>query len=545
MSYFTLQGSMLQFRNIMPKSWNILSQFPKDLLEQLLINRGVITDDQKDKYFNPKIKDYPQDIDIPNIDKAQKRISQAIQDSQLIVVYGDYDVDGICASAILYHGLTSIGAKVLPYIPHREKEGYGLSRVGLDAVKTKGASLVISVDCGIVALDQADYAKELGLDLIITDHHQPSDKLPQALTIVHSTGMCGAAVAWCLIQDQINSELRTELLELVAIATVCDMIPLIGINRAFVTLGLKQLNSTKNIGLKALINECSIKVAKLGVFEIGFLIGPRLNAIGRIEDALPALRLLCTKDKVKASELARILCQANDHRKQLTLDGMNLAKEMVSVENDRVLILNSPVWVPGIIGLIAGRITEEFGISTIVISEGDEVSKGSARAVKGLNITEVIRTQSPLLLNVGGHEGAAGFSLETKNISQFKDGLLAMDYQKYPTIEPTIDIDAQVSLKDINKQLISDIEKLQPCGLGNLEVLLAATAVRVDDLRQVGSGKHLQLTVDGVKAIGFGMGDKFDLIQKGQLINIAFTPSINEFNGNLSIQLQLKDIQFS
>ncbi len=536
----------------MPKVWSVAEKASEDLLEQLLINRGIISKTAKEVYLNPALEYFKDSISIPGTVKAQERIKKAIKDEELIFIYGDYDVDGISASTVMYHGLTSIGAKVYPYIPHREREGYGLSEVGLNVAKEKKATLVISVDCGIVAFEQAKFAKKLGLDLIITDHHQPladaqsKPRFPETFCLVHTTAMCGAAVAWCLLYGLIDSELSDDLLQFVAMATVCDMIPLTGVNRFFVKKGLEILSTTKNIGLKALLNECGILKAKLTTFDVGFLIGPRLNAIGRLEHAIDALRLLCTKDPVKARKLATLLCSANDQRKQLTLDGLNKARQLYKdQQTSPLVVINSKDFIPGIIGLIAGKISEEFGVSAIVISEGEAISKGSARAANGLNIVEAIRGQIDLLVDVGGHQGAAGFTIETSKIAQFKANLQNIDFGSMEVCDPLLKIDAQVSLKDVTKELISRINLLEPFGLDNPNVVLASKALKVDELRLVGDGKHIQLVVDGIKAIAFNMGDVYPLLKKGQLINLAYVPEIDNFNGNEKMQLRVKDIQTS
>ena len=435
--------------------WKILPKRSDDLVEQLLFNRGISSKEQ-DEFFHPKISDFEKDLQIPGISKAQKRISQAIANEELIIVYGDYDVDGITASAILYKGLVSIGARVLPYIPHREKEGYGLSKLGLQAAKDSSATVVISVDCGIVAFEQAKFAKELNLDLIITDHHLPQAKLPQAFEIVHSTKMCGAAVAWCLIAGIIKKDLSQELLQFVAIATVCDLIPLINLGRSFVFEGLKVLNRTTNLGLLALINESGLIPGEIGSFEIGYIIGPRLNAVGRLEHAIDALRLLCTKDSTKARKLAKLLCETNTVRQQMTTLAIEQARVLVDSKKG-IHILASNEWSSGIIGLIAGKITEEFYCPTIAISLGETISKGSARSVDGINIVEVIRKHKDLLIDIGGHPGAAGFSIETKHIEIFKSRLerYAQSFKKQ---EKVLTIDAAVLASQLSKKLITDLQ---------------------------------------------------------------------------------------
>lgn len=531
--------------------WKVLPQKSDELVEQLLINRGIKTKDVE-TFFNPKISDFEKDLKIQGIDKSIKRIDQAIKSSELIVVFGDYDVDGVCACAILYKGLTSLGAKVLPYIPHREKEGYGLSKQGLEFAKSSGASLVITVDNGIVALDQAIFAKSIGLDLIITDHHVPLDKLPDAYEIVHSTKMCGAAVAWCLIKNEIKQDLAKELLQFVAIATVCDLIPLVGLGRAFVYEGLKVLNTTTNLGLLSLINECGIRMGSLGSYEIGYMIGPRLNAIGRLEHAIDALRLLCTKDSTKAKNLAKVLCEANTQRQTMTTTAIEEAKLLVNGKN-KIHVLASKDWAAGIIGLIAGRITESYSRPSIAISVGETISKGSARSVDGVNIVQIIREFSDILIDVGGHPGAAGFSIETKHIEVFKTRIEKATLSLPDEVEKVLEIEAEIESKKLNKTLVENLQKFQPFGFKNPRPILSTMGMRVSDIRTVGQGKHLKFKVSpsvipanagihAIDCIAFGMGQLENTITNGQTIDLAYTPEIDSYNGSEKLQLKVKDI---
>lgn len=541
--------------------WSIAPKKSDDLVEQLLTNRGILTEKERQQFFSPKISDFEKDLQIPGIEKANKRILTAIEKEELIVVFGDYDVDGICASAILYKGLTSIGAKVLPYIPHREKEGYGLSKLGLEFARDSGATIVITVDNGIVAFEQAKYAKELGLDLIITDHHVPEKKKneplwPEAFGIVHSTKMCGAAVAWCLIKDLIAKELSEELLQFAAIATICDLLPLVGLGRAFVFEGLKILNKTDNPGLLALISECGINRGSLGSFEIGYMIGPRLNAMGRLEHAIDSLRLLCTKDLIKAKRLARLLCETNATRQKMTMDAMEQAKLLVDKEQ-KIHVIASKDWSAGIIGLVAGKVSEEYYRPAIAISIGEEISKGSARSIDGINIVEVIRKHSDILIDVGGHPGAAGFSLLSKHVEAFKKRL-----EKHEIIlseeERILEIDAEVDSRKITKSLILELQKFEPFGMDNRRPVLATKKMQVSDIRTVGNGKHLKFKAsspvilsgaqrsegsDSIDAIAFGMGDLASVLQSGQEVDIAYNPELDTYNGNEKLQLKVKDIK--
>lgn len=528
----------------MAKAWKILPQKSTDLVTQLLINRGIKTEEEKERFFNPKIEYFEKEFKIPGIPQALKRIKSAIEKEELICVYGDYDVDGVCASAVLYKGLVSLGAKVLPYIPHREKEGYGLSKEGLDSVRDSGASLVITVDQGIVALEQAKYAKELGLDLIITDHHLPKEEKPQALVIVHSTAICGAGVAWCLIKDVISKNLADELLEFVGLATVCDLMPLLGVNRGLVYEGLKQLNKTDNVGLQALFREAGVEKGGIISYTIGHVLGPRLNAIGRLEHAIDALRLLCTKDPLKARKLASLLTSANLKRQELTTLAVEEAKLKIDTK-DKVHVLHSKDWIPGIVGLIAGRISDETGRPALAISVGESVSKGSARSVDGINIVETIRGCSELLIDVGGHKGAAGFTIETNRIEDFKKRLLEVFEQLEINEEKVLEIEAEVPVKNLTKELAYSLEKFEPIGFGNSAPLLVSRAVRVSDIRTVGEGKHLKFKGEGIDAIAFGKGELSSVLKEGSLVALAFYLEINRFNGSEILQLKVRDINLT
>lgn len=523
--------------------WKVAPRKNDDLIEQLLINRGIKIKKEKEQFFHPTLSDFALDLKIPGIEKAAKRILQAIEKNEQIIVYGDYDVDGICASAILYKALASLGAKVLPYIPHRDKEGYGLSKIGLEFARDSGATLVITVDNGIVALEQAKFAMSLGLDLIITDHHIPSDKKPEAFAIVHSTKMCGAAVAWCLTKDLIKKELTEELSQFVAIATVCDLLPLIGLGRAFVFEGLKVLKKTTNPGLLALADAAGIGVENIGSYEIGYMIGPRLNAMGRLEHAIDSLRLLCTKDVVKAKRLAKLLCDTNVARQNITIIALEQAKLLVNLDK-RIHVLSSKDWSAGIIGLVAGRICDEYSCPAIAISIGEEVSKGSARSIDGVNIIEIIRKHVDILVDVGGHPGAAGFSILTKHIEIFKQRIES-DLLDLPETEKVLEIEAEVNTKELTKNLFSEIKKFEPFGMDNRKPVLATIGMLVSDIRTVGDGKHLKGKADGLDFIGFGMGEQAATLEFAQQADFAYNLVLNTYNGAEKLQLKIKDIKIN
>lgn len=523
--------------------WKILPKESDNLVEQLLLSRGIKTLKEKEQFFHPKISDYEKDLKIPGIEKAQKRILEAKDHSELIIVYGDFDVDGICGAAILYKALTQLGAKVLPYIPHREKEGYGLSKLGLEYARDSGATVVITVDNGITAISQAEFAKSIGLDLIITDHHLPLDQKPDAYEIVHSTKMCGTAVAWCLLRSMISKSLQDELLQFVAIATVCDLMPLIGLGRVFVSEGLKILNRTTNLGLLSLINESGISLGDISSYEIGHILGPRLNAMGRLEHAIDSLRLLCTKDPIKAKRLSQLLSKTNAIRQEKTFDAIEEAKRLIDGEKN-IHVLASKDWHLGIIGLIAGKICEEYRRPTVAISIGKTVSKGSARSIDGINIVEVLRLCQDLLIDVGGHPRAAGFSLYTKHLDVFKK---RMEEEEIilPETEQVLEIEAEVESKKLTKNLVDEIVKFEPFGFGNPRPIFATYNMQISDIRTVGQGKHLKFKVDNIDAIAFGMGELETMLQNGQQINLAYTIDIDDYNSFEKIQLKVKDLNLS
>lgn len=524
--------------------WKILTKVSDDLKLQLLHNRGITTKKQIEQFFDPKLTDHQKEIGIEGIIKAKKRILKAIKNTEQIIVYGDYDVDGICAAAVIYKSLTSLGANILPFMPHREKDGYGLSKSGLDAIKEKypQTKLVITVDNGIVALEQSKYAKKLGFDLIITDHHLPLEELPKVTAIVHSTAMCGVAVAWCLARSMVSEELAAELLQFVAIGTIADQMNLVGLGRAFVAEGLRVLNQTSNPGLRALIFASSLEFGKIGSYEIGHIMAPKLNAAGRMNTAMPSLKLLCTNKSTKAMEFARELIQANSSRQDLTTKAIEEAGSQIE-KTSLIHVVYSQDWIPGIIGLVAARITDQYQRPAVAISVGEERAKGSARSVDGVNIVEILRQCQDLLIDVGGHSGAAGFSLESAKIEEFKKKLNQVAKSlKVGAIEKSLEVEAEIESQDINKRLIDIIDQFEPFGAANPRPVLVSKSMKLSDIEQVGGGKHLKFLANEIPAIAFGLGNLLEVIQNEQLVDLAYQLEINRFNGSATLQLKIKDI---
>lgn len=505
-------------------------------MEILLKNRGI-TD--REQFLNPQ-KDIH--VDLGNLKKPLARINKAIKNKEKIVVYGDYDADGICGTAIMWEALQSKGAIVLPFIPHREKDGYGLSVEGIDQVD---ATLIITVDSGIMAHDAVSYANKKGIDVIILDHHEKPKKLPKAYAIIHTTELCAAGIAYIVAK-----EFGSDGLELAAIATITDLIPLIGPNRSIVKFGLEALNKTTRPGLKALFDIAGIE--KVGTYEVGYMIGPRLNASGRIDSALTGLRLLCTKNKEKALDYAKDLDRINRDRQTMLEEQVQHALLLSLANTQKIIVIEHESYHQGIIGLIAGKITEKYYLPSIVIAKGAEISKASARSISGFNIIEAIRETEKLLINAGGHPMAAGFTIENFQISNFKLQISKIAAEKITTemLEKVLRVDCELDIKDATMDLFAEITQMAPFGLGNPEPVFSSV-VTVQDLRTVGAeGKHLKLRLipseaegsSTMDAIAFGKGELAQEIKIGDQIKIAYNLDLNTFNGRQTLQLKIKDI---
>ncbi len=515
--------------------WNILSEKSDNILAVLLKNRGI---KDKEEFLNPINPSNltPKDvgIDSKQVKKTIDRIKEAIKNQESIIVYGDYDADGMCSAAIVWETLEKLGAKALPFIPHREKDGYGLSIEGIDQVS---ASLIISVDSGIVAHEAVDYAKSKNIDVIILDHHEKPKDLPKAFAIVHTTQLCAAGISYIFCK-----ELGNEVLELAAIATVTDLMPLTGANRSIVKFGLKELSATARPGLKALFSVAGID--KVGTYEIGYMIGPRLNASGRIDSALLGLRLLCTRDEEKALGYAKELDQINKNRQRMLEEQVNHALLLTLTNTEKIIVVEDESYHQGVIGLIAGKLTEKYHLPSIVIAKNSEISKASARSISSFNIIEAIRETEDILINAGGHPMAAGFTIETTQIDNFRRRIIKIASEKIDSemLEKVLRIDCELNLSDLTMDLYTEISQMQPFGIGNPEPVFAS-GVTIQDLRTVGTeGKHLKLKAGGFDCIAFNQGKKAQELKIGNKINVAYNLDLNVYNGRSNLQLKIKDI---
>ncbi|MEX0616327.1 MAG: single-stranded-DNA-specific exonuclease RecJ [Candidatus Woykebacteria bacterium] len=543
----------------MEKEWVVYPKVNGDLREQLLSNRGIKDLSSAQKFLKPFLTELSEvGLQLPQIDKAVERIKKAIKNKELIYVYGDFDVDGITGTAILWETIDYLQGRVLPYIPHRETEGYGLHTEALEKLSKEGAKMVISVDCGITAVEQAKIAKRLGVDLIITDHHEPQEELPSPFALLHTTKLAGSGVAFRLAEALLESsgqdrdEQFFKNLELAAIGTVADMVPLVGENRIIVKNGLPLLSKSERLGLKSLYEQASISKS-IGSSQIGFIIAPRLNAMGRMEHALDSLRLLLTRKPERARSLAVKLSSINEQRQKATEEALTHARGVVEKEftGAKMFILDHESYQQGVVGLVAGKIVEEYYRPTAVISVGHDVSKGSARSVSGFHITNALKVSEKYLEAFGGHPMAAGFSILPEKIGKFREKMVkhAESTLTKKDLTPTLKIDTEIDPEKINSDTRSVVEEFEPFGIGNPEPTFLTKNFEVLEARTVGAaGKHLKLLLKTPSqpvfdAIWFSF--KKEKPEKGSRVDVVYNLLEDFWNGRRRLQIKVKDLRES
>jgi len=534
------------------------------LEQQILINRGYLTEASVNEFLDPDAFIEADPYLIKEMKEAVSRINLALKEGQKITIYGVYDADGVTAAALLAEALREVGACVNVYFPDRFAEGYGLNQRAVERIAASDAKLLITVDCGVRAIEEVALAKKLGLDVIITDHHIQGSALPEAFALLNPhrvdtnypyEGLAGVGVAYRLAQaifreKGIPSSKEMALLDFVAIGTVADMVPLTGENRALVTRGLDVLNSSPRIGLKAVINVSGYREGGLDSSSIGFGLGPRLNAAGRVKSALTAYELLVANEPQKASEMAKELEQLNNKRKQLTLDVVERAVETFKHSDiEPILLVAEPDFHEGVVGLAASRICDEYYRPAIVGKVGESHTRASARSIPGFHITAALEKCSDLLDRFGGHAAAAGFSVRNENLQTLRKRLMAIAEQELGDEEliPTLAIDSEAEFEELGESLMKFIDRLQPCGQGNDWPVFSTAQVQVREKRLVGADKsHLKLTLRkssiSFDAIAFRMGDDIDRLP--DFIDIAYRLERNSYLGYESLQLNVVDIRF-
>ena len=554
--------------------WNLLPPIPTDhplhgcglpaLTTQLLYNRGLTQPSQVEQFLSAdrRLADDPQLL--PDIHQAVGRTYRALLSGEHIAIYGDFDADGITGTALLTQGLEALGGCVTPYIPHRLREGHGLNSAALERLGEQGASLVITVDCGITGLTPVARAKKKGLDVVITDHHTPLDELPAAIAAVDPkradsaypfTELAGVGVAFKFLQALYRSMGREQqledLLDLVALGTVADMMPLLGENRYLVKQGLQLMNKRPRPGIKEMLLLAGISSDSLTTEDISWVLAPRLNATGRLEHALSSYRLMVTESAEEAHQMALLLEEKNTERQRLTTRAQASAREQVLAAGIQpILITSSNDYPPGIVGLVAGRLTDEFYRPSVVIKTSDSFSSGSCRSIPEFNIIQALNRCRHLFSHFGGHARAAGFTLPTKNLPLLEEQLQQMAAEQLAGLDlrPRLDIDAQANLYQIGGNTYQDMQALAPFGQGNPTPIFLSRQVEVVNCQKMGSnGNHLKMKLrqNGVTwdAVAFRLGDCHAEVHS--CIDIVYNLKLDEWCGRERLRLNILDLAAS
>ena len=541
-------------------------------LARLLALRKVRSFDEAKLFFRPDLSQLHDPFLMKDMDKAAFRIAKAIRESETVVVYGDYDVDGTTATSMMYMYLLEFGCKAHYYIPHRFKEGYGISEDGIDYAKSIGASLIVSVDCGITAIQEAEYIKSLGMELVICDHHTTGDSIPNAYAVLDPKrpdcpypfdGLSGAGVGFKLMQAGLVElglppTVVYKYLDLLAISIASDIVPIIGENRILMREGLLMLNSEPRSGIKALLDLINLQTGGLTTNKIVFSIGPRINAAGRLGDARTAVELLIASDDAQSKISALELEAINLKRRTIDTDTMNTAvkilEEQCNIDEESCIVLHHPEWHLGVIGIVASRLVDKYYRPTVMLSTVDGLAKGSARSIRGFNIYDALKECEDLLIQFGGHEYAAGLTLPEDKIEEFRQRFNKIVKTKLSDkeFEPELLIDAEIELNEITPKFWNILRQFEPFGPLNLKPNFVSKGVRaVGNPTIVGNG-HLkfQLTQDGVNrfdAIGFNMHEFLPMVKDSVIepVDIAYTIEENVWNGKTTLQLRIKDVHLA
>ena len=537
-------------------------------ISQILNNRGINNEKDAEIFMNPSLEYLGDPFLMKDMDKAVKRIKKAIENNENIYIYGDYDVDGVSSTSILYIYFKSIGYPVKYYIPNRLEEGYGINEEAIRKISSDDCSLIITVDCGITSVKEVEIANELGIDVIITDHHECQSETPNAYAIVNPKQedcsypfdmLCGCGVAFKMIQALTDKEdFKTSMynyLEIVTLATICDIVPLIDENRIIVKNGLKLMKEGKNLGLRELIKVCGIETNKIGSSHIGYSVGPRINASGRLGYSYLGVQLFTTDSQEEAKEIANILESKNIERQMIESKMYKEAEEIMandeSYKDDKVLVVAHEGWQHGVIGIVASKLTEKYYKPTVLLTiEGDEAT-GSARSIKGFSIFDALESCKDLMNKFGGHDQAAGLSLNRNNIKELKERINKIaDYSlsKEDLIE-NIKVEYELEEDSANLNLVDDLHKLEPFGMNNPSPRFIMRDLLLTNVYKMGKNKqHLKIIVEDNKSyecVGFNMSYLADNFEVGDKIDILFQVDENNYNNERKVQFLLKDIRLS
>ncbi|MFQ5933424.1 MAG: single-stranded-DNA-specific exonuclease RecJ [Dehalococcoidia bacterium] len=551
--------------------WNLSPPPPPEYLKafrgvppaatQIAYNRGIANPSELRTFLTPDKRLLPDPLLLPDMDRALERLEEAFRQEELIAIYGDFDADGVTATALLHEGLSKLGGRTTPYIPHRTEEGHGLSPQGVAAVRDLGASLILTADCGVSSFDEVEAASDMGIDVLITDHHSPPPDLPHALAVIDpklkgsqypSQNLAAVGVVYRLVQalsGRVGEPEDESLLDLVALGTVADLAPLRDENRYLVKRGIEVLNATTRPGIREMFVLAGLSLGEIGTEAISFALGPRINAAGRVDHAMTSYRLLTATSAAEARPLAEELELRNRERQRQSAEVLERAIEQVeAVGVEQLLIMvGAEEYSPGVIGLAAGKLVEQFYRPAIVMTLGKEIVRASARSIPEFNIIDALRQCRDLFLRFGGHSQAAGFIIAKENLEILKSRLLSIAEEKLSglQLQPSIQIDVQIPLRDLEGRLIKFVGLLEPCGNGNPHPTFLSKGTRVVEVRQLGEeGRHLKLKLrDGSAvwdAIGFGLGSRAEGL--ASRLDIVYQLKADRRGGHEALQLEILDL---
>ena len=556
------------------KEWKIAHPCPEgrekleragvpSLLAAILSARGVVDPEQARKLLTPGEEPLADPMGMRDMDRAVRRIQRALQEKEMIAVYGDYDVDGITSTCLLTDCLRRMGGRVIPYIPDRLEEGYGLNQEAVSALAGQGVALIITVDCGITAVREVEFARALGVEVVVTDHHECKQSLPQAAAVVDPhrpdcpypfKGLAGVGVALKLAMAVAGADRAAlvfrEYVDLAAVGTVADVMPMTGENRTIVQAGLASLAHPKRLGLAQLIQEAGLGEKPVTSVSIGYTLAPRINAAGRMGQANLAAELLLTRDPGRAAALAQELCALNRERQTIECEiFQECVQRLEQSPQSGIILLSDEHWHQGVVGIVASRLTEKYACPAFMVCLDQGLGKGSCRSWGGINLFQLLVRCQDLLEGFGGHALAAGFTVREENLPALARRLrqIVLEEQKGRALPSELEIDAAVLPQELTVEAVEALDALEPCGAGNPRPVLLLTGAHVISAAQVGRGRHLKLRLEGrglsLDAIFFSVDGSELGLTPGCRVDVAFYPQINDFRGIRSVQLQVVDLR--
>ncbi len=536
------------------------------LTAKALVCRGLTEVDAASIFLDHDLSHFADPFEMKDMDRAVAAIEAALARGARIRIYGDYDVDGVCATALLVRALGGLGGSVDWYIPHRIDEGYGVNEEAVRQAQAEGVELLITVDCGSTAVAPIALARELGMEVVVTDHHQPGSELPDAPVINPCRGDCvypfkelaGVGVAFKLVSALARSrglaEAEFRFLDLVCLGTVADVVPLRGENRLFVQHGLQSIAKSRKVGLRALMEVAGVgKGGAVATRDVAFGLAPRINAAGRMEDARGAVELLLTNDMAEALKLAGQLSQHNDARRaeerQTLAEAEGMVAAGVDLEREKVIVLGSERWHPGVIGIVASRLVERYHRPALLVAIGDGIGKGSGRSIGAFNLWEGLRECADLLIRFGGHRYAAGFGVEADRIEELRARINQVADERLTTEDllRQIELDAEVQLEELSVETATELQRLAPFGMGNPAPILVTRRAMVEEVKRVGDRSHVALRLRSANgttlgAIWFRAGALGEELVVGSMVDVCFRPKLDEWNGSTRVQLVVEDV---